>query len=165
MTCISFSVDHFIPRWPSKNFILIRCSVLHMQLSRHNEGIYDIIKSRSYSPLPGLAMCQIVIFSLVRFQRYRGPKFSVFPTWLPHHVTYDVIIIIKTFSMRSRNYGEHFFSIQQAVAEKNTKVLWGQTNKQIDKQTNQNTIPSPSARVKMIQTNCKLYSFWVLKYK
>jgi len=31
-------VEHFIPRWPSKMCILIRCSVLHMHLWRHNEG-------------------------------------------------------------------------------------------------------------------------------
>jgi len=61
-------------------------------------------------------------FSLMQF--HRGP---VFPTWLPHHVTYN-IIIIKTFYMSSRTNGENFVSIRQAVAEKNTKVLCGQTD-------------------------------------
>ena len=62
-------------------------------------------------------------------------SFSVFPTWLPHHTTYDIIITIKTFDMSGRIYGESFVSIHQAVAEKNTKVLCGQTNRQTDKQT------------------------------
>ena len=57
-------------------------------------------------------------------------NFPLFPTWLAHHVTYEIIIIIKTFYMSSRSYGENFVSIRQAVAEKNcTHVLCGQTNK------------------------------------
>ena len=55
--------------------------------------------------------------------------FSVFSTWLPHHMTYDVIIINKTFYMSSHSEGEKFVSIRQAVAEKNTKVLCEQTIK------------------------------------
>ena len=43
---IIFSVDHFIPRWPSKSFILIGSGVLHMQLWHHNEGTYDIKKPK-----------------------------------------------------------------------------------------------------------------------
>ena len=79
-------------------------------------------------------MGQVSIFSLVGFQRYRGPNFYIFPTWLPHHMTDDVIIIIKTFYTSSRTNGEDFVSIRQAVAEKNTKVLYGQTNKRIQMQ-------------------------------
>ena len=43
--------------------------------------------------------------------------------------------------MSSRNYGENFASIRQAVAEKSTNVLCGQTNKdrQTDGQTNKQT--------------------------
>ena len=68
--------------------------------------------------------------------RDRCPNyFPVFQTWLPHHVTYDVTIMIKTFYMCSRTYVENFVSIRQAVVEKNTKVLCGQTNKQTDKRT------------------------------
>ena len=52
-------------------------------------------------------------------------SFSVFPTWLPQHVTCDVIILNETFYMRRRPYGENFVSIQHVVAEKNTKVLCG----------------------------------------
>ena len=59
-------------------------------------------------------------------------SFSVFPTLLPHHVTYDVIII-ETFYMSTRTNGENFVSIRQAVAEKNTKVLCRQTDKQTRK--------------------------------
>ena len=62
-------------------------------------------------------------------------SFSVFPIWLSHHVTYDVIIIITTFNMSSRTNVENFVSIRQAVAEKNMKVLCRQTNRQTDRQT------------------------------
>ena len=75
-------------------------------------------------------------------------SFSVFPTWLPHHVTYDVIIIIKTFYMSSYTNGKNFVSIRQAVVEKNTKVLCGQTDRQTNKHTN--TITSSLARVNIM---------------
>ena len=68
--------------------------------------------------------------------------FSIFPTRLPHHVIYDVIIINKTFHVSRRSDGENFISIRQAVAEKNTKILCRQTNKQTDKQTNGQTDPN-----------------------
>ena len=70
---------------------------------------------------------------------------SIFPTWLRHHMTYDVIIIIKTFYMSIRTNREIFISIRQAVAEKNMKVLCRQTNRQTDRQMDPNAIPSPSA--------------------
>ena len=60
-------------------------------------------------------------------------KFCRFPTWLPHHVTSDVIIIIKTFYMSSCTYGANFVSIRQAVAEKTRKFC---ADKQTNKQTN-----------------------------
>ena len=89
-------------------------------------------------------MYQVSIFSLVWFLRHRGPiLFSVFPIWLPHHVTYDVIIIIKTFYMSNRTNGENFVLISKVVTEKNTNVLCGQ----IDKETDPNVILSPLARV------------------
>ena len=71
-------------------------------------------------------------------------SFSVFPTWLPHHVTYDVIIINITFCMSIRSDGENFVSIQEAVVEKNTKILYGQTNKQAERQTNGPKCNTPS---------------------
>uniref|UniRef100_A0A8C4WZA0 Uncharacterized protein n=1 Tax=Eptatretus burgeri TaxID=7764 RepID=A0A8C4WZA0_EPTBU len=46
-------------------------------------------------------MCQVSIFNTERLWRYRFPKFSFFPIWLPHHMIYDVIIITKTFYMRT----------------------------------------------------------------
>ena len=57
-------------------------------------------------------------------------SFSGFPMWLPHFVTYDVIIITNTFHMSRRTNGENFVSIQQVVVEKNTNVLCGQTYRQ-----------------------------------
>ena len=36
---------------------------------------------------------------------------SFFPTWLPHHMTYDVIIIIKSFYLSNRTSGENFVLI------------------------------------------------------
>ena len=73
-------------------------------------------------------MCQVSIFFLGAVSEIEVQSFSVFPTWLPYHVTYDVIIMIKTIYMSSRTYGENFVSIGQAIAEKNTIVLCGQTN-------------------------------------
>ena len=82
-------------------------------------------------------------------------RFPIFPIWLPHHVTYDVITVNETFYMSNCTNGEIFVSIRQAVAEKNTKVLCRQTNKQTDRQrhTDPNAIPSPnpSARVNISQ--------------
>ena len=71
-------------------------------------------------------------------------SFPIFPTWLPQHLAHDIIIINKIFDMSGCSYGENFASIWQAVVEKNTRVLCGQTNKQTDT----NAIPSPSVRVK-----------------
>ena len=39
-------------------------------------------------------------------------SFSIFPIWLPHHMTDDVIIIIKTFYTSSRASVENFVSIK-----------------------------------------------------
>jgi len=104
-------------------------------------------------------MCQVSSFSLARFQRYRGPKFFPFSNMAATHMTYDVIIIIKTFCMSSRTNVENLFSIPQVVAEKNTKVMCGQTNKQTDRQKNKqpvdpNAIPSPNPS-SSISESCK----------
>ena len=45
-----------------------------------------------------------------------------------YQLWHDVIIINTTFYISSRSYGENFVSIRQAVAEKNTKALCGQTD-------------------------------------
>ena len=84
-------------------------------------------------------------------------KFPIFPTWLPHHMT-DDRVIIKTFYMSSRSDGENSVSIWQAVAEENcTEVLCGQTNKQTNRQTDPNAIPSPLVRV--MNKNTRVLSF------
>ena len=59
---IFFSVDHFIPRWSSKIFILLRCSVLHMQLWHHHEGTDDLIKKTSHS-FPMRSLCSVSSFN------------------------------------------------------------------------------------------------------
>jgi len=74
--------------------------------------------------------------------------FRINPTWLPHHVTYDVVIIMKTFSMSSLTFDDNFVSIRQEVAEKNTSSV--QTINQTNKQMDTNEILSPLARVKRI---------------
>ena len=108
---------------------------------------YDIImkapmmssKNDTYSPWGILAMCQVSMFSWLRFQRYRGPKFFRLPIWLPHHVTYYIIIIIKTFYMSSRTYGENFCLYPTSgFGEKHESSV--QTNKQTDKQANEKSI-------------------------
>ena len=67
-------------------------------------------------------------FPFCSFRDTEVQRLSIFPIWLPHHVTYDVKIIIKTLYMRSRTNGENVLSIQLVVAKKNTNVLCGQTN-------------------------------------
>ena len=152
-----FSVDHFIPKWPSKIFRLIGCGVLHMQLWRHNEGTYDVIKIL----IPHEEYLLRAKFQFSPWCGFRDTEvqgFSVVPIWLPHHVTYDVITIIRTFYMSCRTNGENFVSIRRAVVEKNTKVLCRQTdrhidkqtNKQTDKQTDPNVIPSTLVRVNIM---------------
>ena len=94
------------------------------------------------------------------FRDIEVQSFPIFPIWLPHHVIDDGIIIIITFYMSRHTYGVNFVSIWRVVAEKNTKVLCGQTNKQTetDGQTDPNAIPSPSARIIK-----RLHSwFWLL---
>ena len=74
-----FSVDEFILVWPSKMFILIGYSVLHMQLWCYNEDTSDVIlKNRTYYPCGVLAICQVSIFPLVGFQRSRPKVFLFF---------------------------------------------------------------------------------------
>ena len=78
-----FSSIQFSPGWPSKIFILIRCSVPHMQLWHHNEGTDDVIKKNiTLIPQEGyLLSAKFIFVSWCGFVD-RGPKFSVFPTWL-----------------------------------------------------------------------------------
>ena len=59
-------------------FILRECSVLRIQLWRHNESTYDVIKKTRLIPRGVVAVWQLSIFSLVRFQKYRDPKFFHF---------------------------------------------------------------------------------------
>ena len=117
-----------------KNFILIGCSVLHMQLWRHNEGTYDVNTNHTHSPWGVLATCQVSIFSSVQVQRERSKMFPFFPKWLSHHVIYDIILIIITFHMRSQTCGENFVSIRQAVVEKKHESSV-RTNKQTNRRT------------------------------
>ena len=130
---IFFSVDHFSRGVPQK-FSYWSDVAFHI-------CNYDVIKKKNHtsSPWRVLVMCQVSIFSLCGFRDTEVQRFSVFPIWLPQHVTYDVIIINATFCMSSHTKGENFVSIQQAVAKKNTKALCGQKNWQTDRQTNRQT--------------------------
>ena len=102
-----FSVDHFIPGWPSI-FILIRCRVLHMQLWHHNEGTYDVIKKSHLFPIRSTCCVPSFYFFLGAVSDIEVQSFSVFQIWLAHQVIYDVIIIIETFCMSSRSYGQNW---------------------------------------------------------
>ena len=111
--------------------ILIRCSILHLQLWRH--------KKITLIPHEEDLLCaKFQFFPWCGFRDTDVQSFTVFPTWLPHHMTYDVIII-KTFYMRSRSSGENFISIRQAVAVENMKVLCRQTNKQMKNHSSSDT--------------------------
>ena len=141
-------VYHFILRWHSKMFILIGCSVLHMQLWCHSEGTCDVIKITLIPHEEYLLCAKFQIFPWCGFRDTEVQSFSVFPIWLPHHVTYE-IIIIETFHMSSHTNGENFISIWQAVVEKTMKVLCGQTDRQTQTNGPKCNTPSsnPSARV------------------
>ena len=128
MSSIFFSVDQFIPRWPSKFFILIGCSVVCMQLWRHNRGTNDIIKKKTSRLFPMRRTCPVPSFNFFFVAVPKIQRSKVFPTWLPHRVTYDVIIMIKTFYMSRRTYGENFVSIRQAVEEK-MNLKWNKPQK------------------------------------
>jgi len=138
-------VDHFIQRWPSKFFILIGCSILHMQLWCHNKGTYDVI----LIPHEYLRGVKFQFCPWCGFIDAEVQSFSIFPILLPHHVTYDIIIIMRTFYLSSRTYCENLVSIQQVVAEKNTKVLCGQTktDRQTDRDTDRQTQIAISSRL------------------
>ena len=93
-----FFVDHFIQRWPSNIFILIRRSILHMQLWRHNKGTYDIIKKITLIPHAEYLPCaKFKFFPSCGFRDTKVQSFPFFLTWLPWYVIYDIIIIIETF--------------------------------------------------------------------
>ena len=80
----------------------------------------------------------------------------VFSIWLPHHVTCDVIIIIKTCYMSCRANVENFcLNPTSGCREKHESSVW--TNKQTyrdrqtDRQSDRNAIPS--LLVKVINDN------------
>ena len=99
-------------------------------------------------------MCQVSIFFLGAVSEIQVKSFPVFPIWLPHHVTHDVIIINKTFCMNSRSNGENFVSIGQAVAKNNTKVQCSQTNKH--RKTNKGKITHRATLGKTAQSRMAL---------
>jgi len=74
-------------------FILIRSSVVLVELWCHNEGTDDIIIKPSYSPLG-------VLGKELRFNFFHWAVWEIywckfFLRWCPYHVTYDVIIMNK----------------------------------------------------------------------
>jgi len=54
-----------------------------------------------------LTCAEFRFFLWERFRRKRSNVTPFIPTWLPHHVTYDLIIIISTFYMSICTYGEN----------------------------------------------------------
>ena len=110
-------VNHFNPRWPSIIFLLIGCSVPHMQLWCHNEGTYDVTKiphsfsmrSTCYVTLvhPWLVehLCEVssrFIQPLWRRRFFIG--FRINPIWLPNHVNNDITCVNLLFLMERRSY-------------------------------------------------------------
>ena len=68
--------------------------------------------------------CHMPSFSFFPYCSFRDTEvqsFSVFPTWLPHHVTYDVMVVIATFYMSSNTNRENFVSIRQEKKKINLK--------------------------------------------
>ena len=73
-----YSCGPIYPKMTQNIFVFIGCGIIHMQLWCHNEGTYDVIINNTHSAWGVLAMFQVLIFSLVRFQRCRGPIFFRF---------------------------------------------------------------------------------------
>ena len=73
-----FSVDHFIPKWPSKCFKLIGCGILHMQLWCHNEGTYDIIQNHTHSSWSTCYMPSFNFFLVAVSEIQRSKVFCFF---------------------------------------------------------------------------------------
>ena len=82
-------------------------------------------------------MCHVSIFFLrVVSKTQRSKVFPFSPTWLPQHVTHDVIIIIKTFDTN-----------RCSDKQLHRKTLTFCTDKQTDKLKGPSATPSPLARV------------------
>ena len=89
----------------------------------------EYFHQNTYSRWGLLALCQVSIFSLVWFQRWRS---KIVPTWLTHHMTYDVKIMIKTFYMG--------VAPMVKILSKSDKQLRRKTRKfGADRQTNRQT--------------------------
>ena len=94
-----FSVDHFIPRWPSKIVTLIGCGVIHMKLWRHNEGTYDVIKIKLILHEEYLLCAKFQFFPWCGFIDTEIQSFSVLFTYIIivfhyHYYHYMWLIII-----------------------------------------------------------------------
>ena len=123
---IFFSVEHFILRWPSKMFILIRCGVLHMHLWHHYEGTYDIKNSLGVSRrfnLPGrIAKCFSPLeantwsLDIIGRQGRRHMGFTLEPTTNRQHEQLKYI----------RGFNENVSSIHNGDKSKRDKYeMWG----------------------------------------
>ena len=127
----SFSVAYFIPRWSSKFFILIRCSVLHMQLWCHNEGTYDIIQNHTHSSWSTCYMPSFNFYLGAVSEIQRSKSFPFFQhgchtTWPMmsylsiEHSTWVVTPVVKMSQSDER-------------LRRKTQVLCRQTNKRTSK--------------------------------
>ena len=82
-----------------------------------------------FSPWGILHMRQVsIFFSWSSFGDTEAQSFSFLPTWLPHHVTNDIIIITKTFYMSSHTYGENCANRISGCRE-NRKLSWRRTDR------------------------------------
>ena len=99
-------------------------------LVKRSKGTSSTRKKKEEKKKSLLLCAKFQFFPWYVFRDTKVQSFSVFSTWLPHYVTYDVIIIIKAFYLSSRTNSENFVSIRQAVAEKNKHSHSVRTNKQ-----------------------------------
>ena len=122
---MTLKIFHTDQMWPS-TFAIMMSSRRHLWC--------HLKKSHSFPMRSACCVPSFNFFPWCGFRDIEIQSFSVFLIWLLHHVTNDVTTIIETFYMSIRTNGDIFVSIRQAVADKNTKVLCGQTNRQTDKQ-------------------------------
>ena len=80
---IIFLFHELLCNWRSRNFKFFRCSFIRVKFSRGHHFTDDVTKIHTSSPWGVIAMCQVSIFSIVPFRRYRGLKLFGFSKMAP----------------------------------------------------------------------------------
>ena len=137
-----FFFEHFIPRWPQRFSYWSHAAFYICNYDVITKASMTSLKNHTHSSWGVLALCQVSIFSLVWFRRYRGPKFFRFSN-----------MAATPCDLCRDNYHYNILHFQQwwKFRLNQTSACWEKckisvrTNKQTN--TDPNGIPSPSVRV------------------